>query len=129
MKRLSFLLIFTLLVFLSINFIMQGKSVNDSEKCVSCHKTEMPGLYNQWAASTHGKNEVTCIDCHGAEESDVDAFKHNDVFVATLVTPKDCSICHEKESEDVSNSYHATAGEIRGRIGSVLNTAYNSAKV
>ncbi|UCC40133.1 MAG: ammonia-forming cytochrome c nitrite reductase subunit c552, partial [Candidatus Aminicenantes bacterium] len=81
-------------------------------ECISCHKEEMPGLYNQWADSTHGKNDVTCIDCHGADEKEVDAFKHNDVFIATLVTPKDCSLCHEAESEEVSSSYHATAGEI-----------------
>jgi hypothetical protein len=28
------------------------------------------------------------------------------------VTPKDCGTCHQQEAEEVSNSYHATAGKI-----------------
>lgn len=112
MKKAPFLLILFFVVFICMSFLARGTLLKENEKCVSCHKAETPGLYNQWTASTHGKNDVSCVDCHGAEESDVDAFKHNDVLVATLVTPEDCSICHEKESEEVSNSYHATAGEI-----------------
>ena len=34
------------------------------------------------------------------------------VTIATLVTPLDCGTCHEKESEETRNSYHATAGQI-----------------
>jgi hypothetical protein len=33
-------------------------------------------------------------------------------LIATLVTPKDCGACHEKETREVSESYHASAGEI-----------------
>ena len=112
MKKAPFLLILFFVVFICMNFFVRGTLLSENEKCVSCHKAETPGLYNPWNASTHRKNDVSCIDCHAAEESDVDAFKHYDVLVATLVTPEDCSICHEKESEEVSNSYHATAGEI-----------------
>jgi len=82
------------------------------EKCLTCHKKNMPGLYNQWKDSKHAQNDVMCLDCHSADEGDADAFKHSGELIATLVTPKDCSLCHEKESEEVSNSYHATAGEI-----------------
>jgi hypothetical protein len=62
--------------------------------------------------SAHADVEVTCIDCHGAEGSDVDAFAHHDATIATLVTPADCRECHEEEADEVENSYHATAGLI-----------------
>ncbi|MFC1553660.1 multiheme c-type cytochrome [candidate division KSB1 bacterium] len=80
--------------------------------CMTCHKKESPGLYNQWYESTHSKMRVTCIDCHGASRSDSDAYNHYDTYIATLVTPKDCGKCHPAETEQVSNSYHASAGKI-----------------
>ncbi len=81
-------------------------------KCMTCHKEKSPGLYNQWFMSQHATHNVTCIDCHGADKSDADAFEHHDAIIATLVTPKDCGQCHERETEEVDNSYHATAGLI-----------------
>ncbi|NIR25799.1 MAG: ammonia-forming cytochrome c nitrite reductase subunit c552, partial [Gammaproteobacteria bacterium] len=69
-------------------------------------------LYLQWKDSGHGKNGIGCLDCHEAEESDVDAFKHNGETIATLVTPKDCGKCHEQIEKETSASYHAHAGEI-----------------
>lgn len=83
-----------------------------AQKCESCHQEKSPGIYMQWKNSAHGENEVSCLDCHGAEESDVDGFEHNGALIATLVTPKDCANCHEKEAAEVDNSYHATAGLI-----------------
>ena len=82
------------------------------DPCEDCHKEENPGLYKQWKHSAHGQNEVTCLDCHGAEDADLDAFEHHDESIATLVTPKDCAACHEEEANETMNSYHAKAGEI-----------------
>ncbi|MCB2231009.1 hypothetical protein KQH82_09870 [bacterium] len=81
-------------------------------KCMTCHKEKSPGLYKQWYMSKHGEHKVTCIDCHGAQKGDVDGFMHYDGFIATLVTPKDCARCHEKEATEVQASYHASAGQI-----------------
>lgn len=81
-------------------------------QCTSCHKKSNPALYLQWENSAHGKNDIGCQDCHEADPSDVDAFKHNGATIATLVTPKDCGKCHAKIEEETSNSYHAHAGEI-----------------
>jgi hypothetical protein len=89
----------------------EGQS-DPGDKCLSCHQKGSPGLYNQWAASRHAQNDVGCIECHAAEESDPDAFKHGGALIATLVTPKDCGQCHDREAEETGNSYHATAGEI-----------------
>jgi len=81
-------------------------------KCMTCHKEKSPGLYNQWYASAHATHDVTCIKCHGADKNDPDAYLHYDAYIATLVTPKDCGVCHAKEAMEVGNSYHATAGLI-----------------
>ena len=81
-------------------------------KCMTCHKEKSAGLYNQWFQSKHAAHKVTCIDCHRADRSESDAYLHEGAYIATLVTPKDCGRCHEKESREVQSSYHATAGEI-----------------
>jgi hydroxylamine dehydrogenase len=83
-----------------------------AQGCADCHKQQSPGLYNQWHNSTHAANGITCIDCHGAEAEEPDAFSHNGAMVATLVTPKDCGQCHDQEAAEVEHSYHAKAGEI-----------------
>ncbi|MDH5525477.1 MAG: multiheme c-type cytochrome [Desulfobulbaceae bacterium] len=82
------------------------------DKCISCHQEKNPGMYKQWKNSKHAANDVGCIDCHQADKKDVDAFDHHGATIATLVTPKDCSKCHEAEAEQAMNSYHAHAGEI-----------------
>jgi len=81
-------------------------------KCMTCHKEKSPGLYQQWYNSQHAVHKVTCIDCHRAEKGDKDGYMHYGARIATLVTPKDCGACHQKEMTEVDNSYHATAGLI-----------------
>jgi len=88
-----------------------GQSQSGGE-CMVCHKDKTPGLYRQWYESAHATHKVTCIDCHSAQKGDKDAYEHYNAVIATLVTPKDCGKCHQRETEEVSNSYHATAGEI-----------------
>ena len=81
-------------------------------KCMTCHKEKSLGLYNQWYKSQYAKHNVTCLDCHKAAEGDADGFMHEGALIATLVTPLDCGKCHEKEAQQVNDSYHAHAGEI-----------------
>lgn len=80
--------------------------------CESCHQEKNPGLYQQWKNSAHGVNDIGCIDCHQADPADADAFEHHGATIATLVTPKDCGACHERQSQETTDSYHAHAGEI-----------------
>jgi len=87
-------------------------SAADGKNCISCHQKKNPGMYLQWKNSAHAENDVGCIDCHQADKKDVDAFKHHGSIIATLVTPKDCSQCHEKQASETMGSYHAHAGEI-----------------
>jgi hypothetical protein len=64
--------------------------------CLTCHKEQSPGLYQQWYNSEHSRHDVTCLSCHQAEKGEVDAFDHYGASIATLVTPKDCAVCHDK---------------------------------
>ena len=109
------LITLTMTLFLCLSLITNAAAVTDAEtagKCMTCHKEKSPGLYKQWYMSQHAVHKVTCIDCHGANRSDPDAFMHEGGRIATLVTPKDCGRCHTDEALQVENSYHAKAGQI-----------------
>lgn len=89
------------------------QAFGDTRKdCETCHKKDNPGLYSQWKNSKHGEEDISCLDCHGADKKDTDAFVHHGEPIATLVTPKDCSVCHEEEAEQSMKSHHSRAGEI-----------------
>lgn len=74
----------------------------------------------QWEDSRHAEIGVGCLQCHHAEETDVDAWKHHDVWISTLVTPRDCSRCHATEYQEFSRSHHARAGEILASLDNIL---------
>ena len=40
--------------------------------CLECHKKEHPGIFDDWAHSRHASANITCYDCHKAEEFDPD---------------------------------------------------------
>lgn len=40
--------------------------------CIECHKLESPGIFADWAHSRHASANITCLDCHQAEEFDPD---------------------------------------------------------
>ena len=110
--------------------------------CLECHKQEHPGLFGDWANSRHARANVTCYDCHKAEEHDSDVSKQHyrqyeraDVKwgkaeyktpVAAAVTPKDCSRCHPDEAKQYSQSKHANTLEIIWKIDPWLNKGMNS---
>lgn len=110
MIRLVFL--FGLASLLAAGTALAVDAESPAGKCMTCHKEKSPGLYKQWFASNHGAAGVTCIECHGASEGEPDAYMHEGALIATLVTPKDCGACHEQETQEVMNSYHAHASEI-----------------
>jgi len=81
------------------------------EVCVICHREATPGIYYQWRESAMGQSGVNCYDCHKAEKTDPDAFEHKE-FISIVVTPKDCSKCHEREYKEFESSRHADAVKI-----------------
>jgi hydroxylamine dehydrogenase len=92
----------------------------DNKDCVDCHKKDNPALVMQWEDSRHAQNGVGCYDCHQAEKGEIDAWQHEGQFISALVTPKDCSNCHDREYEEFTHSHHAKAGEILASLDNVL---------
>jgi len=111
MRKIS-LIILSLLLFGFVSISAQNYDTKVAGNCMTCHKEKSPGIYKQWQKSKHAEHNVTCLSCHTASKSDEDAFLHEGAYIATLVTPKDCGSCHEKEAKETSESYHATAGKI-----------------
>lgn len=97
--------------------------LNDANAmCIQCHGKTGNGkaIVEQWSGSTHAKNGISCLDCHTADKADADAFEHHGKTIATIVTPKDCSTCHEKEATEFGKSHHADGGMILGSLDNVL---------
>ncbi|MFT7464719.1 MAG: hydroxylamine dehydrogenase, partial [Pseudohongiellaceae bacterium] len=91
-----------------------------TKECVDCHRKESNALYEQWGESRHYRANVGCYECHRAEPGEVDAFRHYDSTIATIVSPKDCARCHSREVEEFSTSHHAKAARILGSLDNVL---------
>ena len=91
-----------------------------SKGCVECHQLNTPGLIDHWKYSTHAEKGIGCVECHQANERDVDAFLHYGETIATIVTPLDCSKCHETEYNEFTNSHHAMAGNILASLDNRL---------
>lgn len=85
-----------------------------AKECVDCHKTEQPGIINDWKDSRHGHVGVSCLDCHQVEKGDPTATQHEtlvgtDVYVSVLVPPSTCARCHPVEVDQFNNSGHFRA--------------------
>jgi hypothetical protein len=92
----------------------------ESQACVECHKTEDPGVYQQWGASKHYRGNIGCYECHAATEGEADAFMHEGQWIATIVSPKDCARCHAREAREFADSHHSKGGRILGSLDNVL---------
>ncbi len=95
-------------------------AAESADPCLGCHAKRDPGIVNGWMASQHHRMEVGCLDCHGADPKDADAFKHNGHTIAIIVSPADCAQCHEKEVDEQKGSHHAKAGQILGSLDNLL---------
>ena len=124
MKKLLIIFI-TLFFTLSISLIgneekTAPKLSDETKTCLECHEDETPGIVIPWKESRMGKAGVGCYECHKAEKTDKDAMNHHDFIVSIIVSPKDCGRCHEKEVNEMTNSYHAKANKFAGSLDNVL---------
>ena len=93
MKRIVLPAVSSAVVLLALNAVAAGQAFGlaeiskESKACIECHKKENAAIYQQWGSSKHYRANVGCFECHGADEKDPDAFKHEGVWIATLVTP------------------------------------------
>ncbi len=92
----------------------------ESKTCIKCHKDSDPGIYQQWGSSRHYRANVGCYECHKADPKDADAFEHFDTHIAIIVSPKDCSKCHEREAAEFAGSHHSKAARILGSLDNRL---------
>ncbi|MCU0962010.1 MAG: hypothetical protein MUF48_18105 [Pirellulaceae bacterium] len=92
----------------------------ETKACADCHKLENTGLYQQWGNSKHYRANVGCFECHMAKEGEPDAFLHEGQWIATIVSPKDCSRCHVREGEEFAHSHHSKGARILGSLDNVL---------
>ncbi|MBF0242493.1 MAG: hypothetical protein HQK64_08450 [Desulfamplus sp.] len=84
---------------------------------------ENKSLVKQWEASAHAaakEGQVGCYNCHAADAGDETGYMHEGAFIKAILSPNDCSKCHEPEAKEMANSHHATAGEIMASLDNML---------
>lgn len=91
-----------------------------SAKCVNCHLKENRGIVSQWENSEHKVANVGCYSCHASAEGDPMGYNHEGAFIRTSLTPKDCAFCHSEQAKEMTNSHHATAGQITASLDNML---------
>ena len=94
----------------------------ESHRCIDCHQKEgvQPLQIDEWRRSRHAGVGIGCYECHQALPEDKDGHKHHERFVSTIVSPKDCSRCHDKEVKEFQGSRHAHGGEILASLDNYL---------
>ncbi len=128
------LLFFPWLFFLYQNcFAADTPATSDKTKaCLSCHSSIHPGIVEDWKTSRHSHKTpgqglkvnglskrisssdipqdlqrvtVGCAECHTiSPETHEDSFSHAGFRVHTVVTPKDCALCHKQEADQYSKN-------------------------
>ena len=123
-------------------FRIERSMPKEAVACIDCHRKEQPGLFADWANSRHANANITCYDCHVADQTDPDVstshykqYERSDTKygtkeyktpVSAVVSPKDCSRCHPDETKQYSMSKHANTLEIIWKIDPWLNDGMNS---
>jgi hypothetical protein len=103
--------------------------LGESEACLTCHEQGSPGLVAHWRDSGHARAKVGCYDCHQAKKGEADAFEHEGVVIAMVVTPRDCGRCHQKEDLQFEGSHHAKAGNILASLDNYLAETVEGARL
>jgi hydroxylamine dehydrogenase len=113
----SILLIIVLIIVAGIEMKQTREAVRivdisgDNANCVNCHTINNVAVkaIDHWKKSLHAEMNISCLDCHTAEEGDFDAFycPESKYLVARHPTPKDCAQCHEQQVKEFAESKHA----------------------
>lgn len=83
-----------------------AEAVRATGKCASCHRDETAAIVTEFEHSVHAAEGVTCLDCHGPEEGQLE-IEHRDFTITGQVTPKNCAQCHADEERQFLRSRHA----------------------
>lgn len=110
---------------------------SDTQTCLGCHRMFTPGLVADWEKSRHShvtpamgldkpqqqrrisissvpqdyENIVVgCAECHTMRaEEHPGSFDHNGYRVHTVVSPRDCAVCHQQEVDQYKGNLMAKA--------------------
>ena len=110
---------------------------DDTEECLGCHEYVTPGIVADWRGSKHSQvtlaeaiakpllqrrvsatepaGELTetvigCAECHTINADDhPGSFDHNGYTVHTVVSPRDCAVCHPVEVDEYSDNLMSQA--------------------
>ncbi|MEK7795334.1 MAG: multiheme c-type cytochrome [Candidatus Hydrogenedentota bacterium] len=97
------------------------KEISDKSRgCILCHKESSKVIYEQWGDSKHFRANIGCYECHKAEQTDPDVMLHYDDYISSIVSPRDCARCHEREVQEFSGSHHSKAARILGSLDNTL---------
>lgn len=100
------------------------KFSTETKQCIECHNKDQRGIIQQWGSSKHHRAKVGCYECHAANPKDKDAFLHgkkgNKKHISVIVSPKDCSNCHQNEVKETEDSHHAKGGRILASLDNLL---------
>lgn len=103
------LVAFTALLLAIGGFVLFLKSEREAvadqkadDKCVQCHRRVTPLQVQDWRASQHAKEEITCEICHGSGH-----MTPLDVHGVSLPTPGKCGECHAEQVEQFTKGKHA----------------------
>ena len=103
----------------------------ENKRCIDCHiaKDVAVGGINDWKVSRHAPKGIGCVECHRAEKGDVDSYDHEGFLISTLVTPKDCMRCHDKEAQEFGKSHHAKAAQFTGSLDNFLGNVVEGPEI
>ncbi|MEW6138500.1 MAG: multiheme c-type cytochrome [Thermodesulfobacteriota bacterium] len=105
----------------------------EGQVCIKCHELKTPGLFRMWKMGRMGQAGVNCYDCHKAEKKtdkaagDPDGYDHRGFWIATIVSPKDCSRCHKDQFDQQQQSHHAKGADILNSLDNYLGTVVGGA--
>ena len=101
----------------------------ESRDCIACHEKQSHAVVDQWGGSRHYRAKVGCFECHKAHPNDTDAYVHYGQRIATIVSPKDCGACHDKEVKEFASSHHSQAARILGSLDNALAEVVEGGKI
>jgi len=105
---------------------LTGLAAAVENACVGCHTSvgATKGILNDWSKSKHAAKNVTCDECHGAEEGDKDALIHNSFLITKTPSPRDCGKCHPNQVSQFNAGKHSlgwTKMQVAARYKAIPN--------
>ena len=86
-------------------------------------------IHDDWKVSRHAPKGIGCVECHRAEKGDADAYDHEGFLISTLVTPKDCMRCHDREAKEFARSHHAKGAQFTGSLDNFLGNVVEGPEI